>query len=119
MSLRFKTDENLPIAARRLIEGRGHDVQSELDEGLGGHPDTEIIEQCRSESRVLVTLDRGFADIRAYPRDSHTGVLLLHPSSQSVDSITNLLLGALELADNQPLQGRLWIVEPARIRIRQ
>jgi len=119
MVLSLKTDENLPIDARMHIENRGHEVQTALEEDLGGHPDREVVERCRKEFRILVTLDRGFADIRAYPPDSHPGIILLRPSRQSVEEILRVLGDALDLAERESPNNRLWIVEPGRVRVRE
>jgi len=44
----------------------GHDALSVTDQGLGGSSDPQVAAICKSEGRALVTLDVGFADIRAY-----------------------------------------------------
>ena len=119
MVLSLKTDENLPLDARMFIEDRGHEVQTALEEGLGGSPDHELAERCREEFRILVTLDRTFADIRTYPPDSHPGIILLRPARQSIGEILKILGDALDLADKVSPSNRFWIVEPGRIRIRQ
>jgi predicted nuclease of predicted toxin-antitoxin system len=119
MVLSLKLDENLPVDARLLIEECGHEVQTALEEGLGGSPDHKIAERCREEFRILITLDKGFADIRTYPPDSHPGILLLRPARQSVSEIIKVLRDALDLADEESPDSRLWIVEPGRIRIRR
>jgi len=119
MVLSLKLDENLPADARTYIEECGHEVQTALEEGLGDCPDHKIAERCREESRIIITLDRGFADIRTYPPDSHPGIILLRPARQSVPEIIKVLRDALDLADEESPDSRLWIVEPGRIRVRQ
>ena len=119
MVLSLKIDENIPADARMLIEDRGHEVKTALEENLGGSPDQDLIEHCRDEFRILITLDRGFADIRAYPPDSHPGIILLRPVKQNVEEILKVFGDALDLAEDESPSNRLWIVEPGRIRIRQ
>ena len=60
--MRFKLDENLPRAARALLESRGWDVHDVHEEGLAGALDPEIRRACEREERVLVTLDTDFSD---------------------------------------------------------
>ena len=67
MSSLFKLDENLPRDAVALFTAAGHDVDTVLDEQLGGQPDREVIEAARADGRIFVTLDVDFADIREYP----------------------------------------------------
>lgn len=65
--MRLKLDENLPAEAVELLSRSGHDVSSVLLQSLGGAKDAQIAGICRSEARVLLTLDLDFADIRTYP----------------------------------------------------
>ena len=44
MVLSLKLDENLPANAQMLIEDRGHEVKTALEENLGGSPDQDFIE---------------------------------------------------------------------------
>lgn len=68
--MKFKVDENLPIEVADLFEAAGHEASTVHEEGLGGAEDQRIVEQCRVEGRVLITLDVGFADIREYGREN-------------------------------------------------
>jgi predicted nuclease of predicted toxin-antitoxin system len=119
MVVRFKLDENLPKNAGTLLVDAGHDVETVLDERLGGNPDAKILEVCQVENRVLVTFDLDFSDIRLYPPSSHKGIWILRPQTQSVENTLALLRGALELVRSEVLQARLWIVEPDQVRIRE
>ncbi len=86
MVVRFKLDENLPRDAAALLRDAGHDVQTVLDERLGGNPDPGVLEACRTENRVLITFDLDFSDIRLYPPAGHSGVWVLRPHTQSIDN---------------------------------
>lgn len=74
MRLRFKLDENIPREAEVLLSGSGHDSHSVISEDIAGCPDEELIEVCRREQRILVTLDLDFSDIRLYPPALHSGI---------------------------------------------
>jgi len=118
MAVRFKLDENLPRDAESLLRGAGHDVRTVLVEHLGGNPDSRIFDAVKAEDRVLVTLDLDFADIRRYPPATHSGIWVLRPHTQSVDSVLSLLKGALTVLESETLRGRLWLIEPGQVRIR-
>ena len=45
----------------------GHDAVTVLDQRMGGKPDEAVAVVCRREKRVVVTLDKDFGDIHAYP----------------------------------------------------
>jgi hypothetical protein len=44
---------------------------------------------------------------------------VLRPHTQSIDNTLALLKGALVVLETEPAQGRLWIIEPERVRIRE
>jgi predicted nuclease of predicted toxin-antitoxin system len=119
MAVRFKLDENLPRDAEALRHAAGHDVHTVLDEHLGGNPDPRVLDACRTESRVLITFDLDFSDIRLYPPASHSGVWLLRPHTQSVDNTLVLLKGVFVVLETESVHSRLWIVEPGQVRIRE
>jgi predicted nuclease of predicted toxin-antitoxin system len=119
MAARFKLDENLPRDAVALLRNAGHDVDTVLDERLGGHPDPDVFDACQAENRILVTYDLDFADIRQYPPSGHAGVWILRPSSQSIENALSLLQGALRVVDSETVANRLWILQPDNVRIRE
>ena len=119
MATRFKLDENLPRDAGALLRNAGHDVRTVFEEHLGGGIDSQVLNACRNEARVLVTFDLDFADIRLYPPASHPGIWVLRPVSQSIANTVTLLRGALTLLEKETPQKRLWIIEHGRVRIRE
>ncbi len=112
-------DENITLDAATLLREAGHDVRTALQEGLGGRADLKVLEVCRSEIRVLITLDSDFSDIRRYPPADHAGIWVLRPATQSVENTLNAVRSALALLESEPTERRLWLVEPGRIRIRE
>jgi len=119
MRARFKLDENLSREADALLRKAGHDVHTVLDEHLGGNSDRRVFDASRAEDRILVTFDLDFSDIRLYPPESHKGIWVLRPHTQSIENTLALLRGALVVLETEPPHGRLWIVEPERVRIRE
>lgn len=90
-----------------------------MDEGLTGVVDEIVGETATREGRVLVTLDRGFGDVRRYPPGSHAGVVLLRLRRQSLPS----QLAAVELLASyeglSSLVGCTAVVTPSTLRIRR
>ena len=66
----FKVDENLPAEIAQLLNAAGHSAATVLAEGLGGASDEAVLAAARSERRILVTLDTGFADIHQRSRQA-------------------------------------------------
>jgi predicted nuclease of predicted toxin-antitoxin system len=74
---------------------------------------------CKSEGRVLVTLDLDFADIRAYPPTEYPGLVVLRPASPAKSHILRLLQSVIDGPSTEELTGKLWVVDEAGIRIRE
>ncbi len=116
--MRFKLDENLPLEAAALLRDAGHEADTVYDESLAGADNPAVIGAARADGRTLVTLDGDFADIRTYPPSDSAGVLVLRPHTQDRESVLRLLTRVLPVSDQEPVTGRLWIVQEDRIRIR-
>lgn len=78
----FKIDENLPEDVAIVLREGGFGAHTVHDEGLAGASDRAISETAHREGRVLITLDRDFSDIRAYPPSEHSGIIILSPRQQ-------------------------------------
>lgn len=115
--MKFKIDENLPVEAVTVLRDAGHDALSVHDQGLRGAPDEKLREVCVEEQRVPITLDLDFSDLRTY-RDT-PGCILLRLHRQDRDHVLKILRQVLPLLGESKLANRLWIVEEARIRIRE
>jgi len=116
--MKFKLDENLPESLVDLLAAAGHDALSVTTQELGGERDEKIAVVCTSEDRALVTLDTGFADIRAYPPKEHAGIIVLRIGRQDVSHIKATVTRVLSVINDHPLRQTLWVVEDHRIRFR-
>ncbi len=116
--MKLKLDENLPHDLADHLAGRGHVVNAFPDEARGAD-DAAVLSAASGEDRVLLTLDRGFGDVRAYPPGSHPGIVVLRPTSQDPETIIGLVGRILGLGELDDLQGSFVVVEPERIRVRR
>lgn len=116
--MRIKLDENIGRRGRELLLAAGHDVMTVRDQGLQGATDERVFEACRAEGRVLITLDRDFGQVLRFPPAGTSGVVILdlgpRPGPQA---LLDRLKSFLAVLASRPLTGRLWIVEPGRVRI--
>ena len=117
--MRFKVDENLPVEVAQLFQEAGHEATTVLDQQLGGSRDATVASICQQETRVLVTLDLDFADIRTYPPAHYAGVIVLRLRRQDKPHVLAVCARTVSLLAQEPLTQRLWIVEENRIRIRE
>ena len=116
--MKLKTDENMPIEVAEAMRAAGHDALSVLEQDLGGWADPGIAEICRSEGRVLVSLDTDFADVRAYPPQDYPGILVIRLKRQDKPSILEVVPRILRMLQFEEIDRRLWIVTEERVRIR-
>ena len=116
--MKFKADENVPSEAIELLRAAGHDAASVFDQSLSGRPDCDIASVCKSEGRILITLDTDFSDIRTYPPADYPGLLVLRLAKQSAPEVIRVLRRLLEMFETNDCRNQLWIVERERVRIR-
>ena len=116
--MKFKIDENLPIEVAQLLREAGHDVYSVHEQGLVGAKDQVLAEACQSENRAIVTLDTHFADIRTYPPGDYSGLVVLRLTHQDKPHVLEVMNRALKLFSSETLEGKLWIVDEKRVRVR-
>lgn len=118
--MKFKLDENLGPSIQSIFQEHGHDCATAREEGLGGADDPKMLQAAIAEDRILVTNDHDFGNVLAYPPDDTAGIVVLNPpgrvSSRLLRRLVLALLGALS---RENVHGRLWIVEPGRIREHQ
>jgi predicted nuclease of predicted toxin-antitoxin system len=116
--MRAKLDENLPVEAAELLRTAGWECDTVYDEGLAGADDPKVAAACQAGARVLFTLDLDFADIRAYPPSEYVGIVVLRPTEPSRRQTLELVTRVLPVLSVEWIEHRLWIVEPARVRVR-
>lgn len=117
--MKFKIDENLPHEVALIFREAGFDAATVAEQMLSGKEDSVVFERCRTESRVLVTLDLDFANVRAYPPGSHSGIIVIRSNSQDKITLLSILNRALPVLIHRSPEKQLWIVEPDRIRYRE
>jgi predicted nuclease of predicted toxin-antitoxin system len=117
--VRFKVDENLPVEVAELLRGAGHDAATVADQGVGGALDPDLAALVRGEGRALLTLDRGFADIRSYPPKEYQGLVVLRLARQDKGHVLQVCARLVQALAAQSLGKQLWIVEDNRIRVRR
>jgi len=116
--MKFKLDENLPLEIADVVRGAGHEIDSVQDEGLCGAPDGEILRRIQAEDRVLLTMDKGIADVRHYPPKSYPGIVLFRPLSSGRGEVLRFVQQFLPDLLKVKLAGRLVIVSPRAMRVR-
>ena len=113
----FKIDENMPTEITEMLISTGHDAKTLHEQLLKGIIDSVLLNVCKDENRVLVTLDTDFSDIRTYPPQEFSGIIVLRVGSQAKQDVIKVFQGILSFIDREHLKQHFWIVEETRIRI--
>ena len=116
--MKFKIDENLPGEIAADLRGFGHEADTIGEENLCGALDVDVLTRVRAEARVILTLDKGIADVRAYPPDQYAGIILFRPRAQGRDAILTFVRQHLPGLLRFDLKGRLYVVSDSGIRTR-
>jgi predicted nuclease of predicted toxin-antitoxin system len=116
--VKFKIDENLPASSAAILAGAGHDVDTVGQERLSGAPDPEVVTAAAAAGRVLVSLDVGLGDIRAYPPGSHAGIVVLRLTDQSAPAVGKAVSDLAALTNADGLAGAVSVLQRGLLRIR-
>ena len=115
--MKLKLDENLGPAVAAVFTAAGTDVDTVRDEGLGGATDERVAAAALSAAHALVTLDQGFGNVLRFPPEQTPGIAVLKPPGRHSPAMLQRLATVLAAALRaRTIAGRLWIVEPGRIR---
>lgn len=115
--MRFKLDENLDVRLAPLVEEGGHDVDTIRSEDLSGSTDDVVYETCIRAGRVLITLDLDFSNPVRFPPAATPGIIVVRPHRAILPQIRATLVATLPALKTRTLAGKLWIIEPGRIRV--
>jgi predicted nuclease of predicted toxin-antitoxin system len=119
MPLKVMVDEDLPRQAVQLLREHGYDAASVVEQGMGGWKDPQLWIAIQKDERYLVTADKGFGDIRAYPPGTHRGILLLRPDEDGIRPVIELLRKVLDSYNLEDLVGATTVATPRGIRLRK
>ena len=72
----------------------------------------------RRDNRVLLTLDKGIADVRAHPREAHAGIVLFRPPSAGRGTTLSFVRRHLASLFDLELTGRLLVITDQGLRLR-
>ncbi len=121
MSLRFLSDQCVPSEITESLKRGGHEVALLREVLPINSPDPAVIAKAQQLGAILLSLNGDFADIITYP-PSHYGGIVAVQLNNHPETIPYLMAGLLgflsDHADQRFYQGKLLVVEPHRIRIR-
>ena len=117
--MKIKLDENLDVRLTEPLREAGHDATTVTAQGFSGLDGEALLALCKEEGRILVTFDLDFSNVLRYPPDESPGLVVLRAANKHfvtgrilVETLVNALRAEMPT-------GRLWIVEPRRLRIHE
>jgi len=116
--MRFKIDENLPAEIAQDLRSLGHDAMTVVDQEMTGVDDERLKIRVQEESRILMTMDKGIANIRDYVPARFSGLILFRPNQVGRGVMLSFVRERLAQLLELRLQGRLVVVSEAGIRFR-
>lgn len=113
--MRLLTDENIPSALMVSLRGAGHDVLA----AAPGSPDAQVARLAAEDRRALVTQDKNFGNILAYPPKAHAGIILIRFDPPLIQEISRALDVLFRRFAPRDFRGRLFVLDHDGIRIRE
>ncbi len=115
--MKVKLDENIGKRYGEPLRVAGHDVSTVAQQELEGADDQRLIRICRDDRRCLVTLDSEFGNPLLYDPSRYAGIALLRlPGRWAPGALVACVKTLAAALDHAPIDGRLWIVQPDRVR---
>jgi predicted nuclease of predicted toxin-antitoxin system len=117
---KIKLDENFPYPAVEIFSKHGIDAPSVHHQNMDGSMDDHIYDVCIKEGRILITLDLDFANIIRYPSAPTPGIVLVRSGMKiNLKKIAFICERLAHIVVSNDTQGKLFIAEDTRIRIRR
>jgi predicted nuclease of predicted toxin-antitoxin system len=115
--MKIKLDENVTCGVVPALKKFGHDVQTTIEEGLTGKPDSEIWSAAQSEQRFLITQDMDFSDARKYAPGKRHGILLLRLHSPNQTEIISRLAELIANEDTESWRSCFVVATEHKVRV--
>jgi predicted nuclease of predicted toxin-antitoxin system len=122
MSLRFLSDQCVPTEITDSLRRQRCEVTLLREVLPVNSPDAIVIAKAQELRAILLSLNGDFADITTYPPANYGGIVAIQLNNHP-EMIPYLVAGFLGFLSDHPDQvfykGKLFVVEPHRIRIRE
>ena len=117
--IKFLADENIPSGVTKFLRDRGFDVKEVGGAGEAGASDDAVMALARKEERILLTSDKHFANILAYPPRSHHGIIRIRIHPPLVEDFIRALEQLMKKFDLNAIGGSLIVLEREGFRVRR
>jgi predicted nuclease of predicted toxin-antitoxin system len=115
--MKLKLGENLPLRLKTVLRDLGHDVHTVEEEDLMGAKDLQIWNAAQGESRVFVTQDMDFSDLREFMPGTHSGIILIRLHTPSWRRLVRRMTEIFRTEDVSGWTGCFVVATEAKIRV--
>ncbi|MBI3305149.1 DUF5615 family PIN-like protein [Candidatus Parcubacteria bacterium] len=84
---RLLLDANISPETAMFLRSLGFDVESLIEEGLGGLDDVAVVERARKTRRVLITFDLDFGELYYFSARRAFSIIILRLDDQRVENV--------------------------------
>lgn len=121
MSLRFFADHGISRMIIQILRDQGHEVFWLKEHIPANSPDELVISTAQQMNCILISLNGDFSDIIAYPPALYRGIIALQVRNRP-EAIPIIMMRLVAYLSSHPgmeeYRGKLFLVEPHRMRVR-
>ncbi len=118
--MKFLIDNNLSVRLPHLLNGHGHDAVHVRDVGLSAATDAAVLVYAAAHQRIVISADRDFGTLLAELKAQQPSVVYLRGRLPRLpEPLAALLDRNLARLEAALIEGRIVVIEPGRLRIRQ
>lgn len=112
-------DHCVPRRYYRLLEAWGHQPTLLTQHLRADADDDDVLQKAAELGAALLTVDLHFADVLQYPPENYRGIIVMRYSVREEEEVTATLRQLLTDFGVAERQGRLFVVQPNRYRVRR
>lgn len=117
--MRIKLDGNIPVVLASTLSRLGHDVDTVIDEGLAAEDDDTVWRGAQQATRLLVTQDLDFSDVRKFQPGTHFGILLVRLRDPSRSALIERVQGLFATESVEQWAGSFVVATEHKLRVRR
>jgi predicted nuclease of predicted toxin-antitoxin system len=116
--MKFKLDEHLPVELADDLRQAGHDATTVVEQGHAGINDDTLMNVVKAEARVILTMDKGIANVTAFPPAAFPGIVLFRPHQTGRGAVLQFVRQHMPAVLPRIGAGALIVVSDRGIRVR-
>jgi predicted nuclease of predicted toxin-antitoxin system len=103
----------------KILRDQGHAVVTLRELDRADADDPEVLALAQSHDAVLITNDKGFGNILAYPPEKYGGIIVLRVTGANQERVHQILVDSLKRFDREALRKTLVVIDARTYRVRR